>query len=35
MTILELYTFLLPLINVLGTICRIALIAGGTLFVLS
>lgn len=32
MTILELYTVLLPLINFLGTICLIALLAGGTLF---
>lgn len=32
MTIIELYTLLLPLINFLGTICLIALVAGGTIF---
>lgn len=35
MTILELYNFLLPLINFLGTICLIVLVAGGTLFTIA
>lgn len=35
MTIIELYSFLLPFINFLGTICLIALVAGGALFTIA
>ena len=35
MTILELYTVLLPLIHFLGTICLIGLLAGGILFTIA
>ena len=35
MTILELYTLLTPLIQFLGTICLIALSAGGVLFTIA
>ena len=31
MSIIELYTFFLPLINLLGTLCLTALIAGSVL----
>lgn len=34
MNIIELYTFFLPLINLLGTLCLTALIAGSVLFVM-
>lgn len=34
MSIIELYTFLLPLINLLGTVCLIALTAGSVLYVM-
>ena len=32
MTIIELYILLLPLIKVLGTICLILLVTGGTIY---
>lgn len=35
MTIIELYTLLTPLIQFLGTICLIALSAGGMLFAIT
>lgn len=35
MTIAQLYLLLQPLITVLGTLCLIALVAGGTLFVIA
>lgn len=35
MTIIELYTFLQPLIQFLGTICLMALVCGGTIFVIA
>lgn len=34
MSIIELYTFLLPLINLLGTVCLIGLVAGSVLYVM-
>ena len=34
MSIIELYAFFLPLINLLGTLCLTALIAGSVLFLL-
>ncbi len=34
MTIIDLYILLQPLIDILGTICLIALVAGGTIFVM-
>ena len=35
MSIIELYTFFLPLINLLGTLCLTALIAGSVLYVMA
>ena len=35
MTIIQLYSLLEPLIKVLGTLCLIALLAGGMLFVIT
>lgn len=35
MTIIDLYYFFLPLINVLGTICLVALTAGSVLYLMA
>lgn len=35
MSIIELYIFFLPLINILGTLCLIALISGSVLFMMA
>ena len=35
MSIIELYTFCLPLINLLGTLCLTILVAGSVLFVIA